>query len=82
MATLKRRVNFLESEEGLEVACSLRRMMTDEAYNTTSTYSPNSVLYPDHLVSFVDKHLSYLIAHPAITSQEYLSNLRLMTRLR
>ena len=82
MPTLKRKVNFFESEEGIEIKETLQRMAADLAFNTESSYSANSTLHPDNQISFVEKHMTYLNIHPAINPREYLSNLRLMTRLR
>ncbi len=82
MPTLKRKVNFFESEEGIEIAATLRLMAEDLAFNTESSYSANTVLHPDNLISFVEKHMNYLNTHPAINPREYISNLRLMTRRR
>jgi hypothetical protein len=82
MPTVKRKSNFFESEEGLEVAEKLRQMAEDMTFNTASTYSANSTLHPDNRISFVEKHMTYLNTHPMINPREYLSNLRLMTRLR
>lgn len=82
MPTLKRTVKFFESEEGLEIEKLLQNMAADMAFNTQSSYSANSTLHPDNLISFVEKHMNYLNLHPAINPREYIANLRLMTRLR
>lgn len=82
MPTAKKRVNFFESEEGLEIERTLRGMALDAAYNTDASYSANSSLYPDNLIPFVAKHMSYLNAHPSTDPQHYISNLRLMTKVR
>lgn len=82
MSTTKKRTNFFDSEEGIEVELILRKMAVDDAYNTDSSYSANSILYPDNLIPFVDKHMNYLLTHPAIDPRHYISNLRLMTRLK
>lgn len=82
MPTLKKRVNFFESTEGLEIKNTLMQMALDQAYNTESSYSANSETYPDNLIPFVAKHMSYLNAHPSTDPQHYISNLRLMTRVR
>lgn len=82
MSTVKKRVNFFESLEGLEIKRILTVMALDTAYNTDSSYSANSELYPDNLIPFVAKHMSYLNAHPSTDPQHYVSNLRLMTRVR
>lgn len=82
MATLKKRVSFFESEEGLIVEATLRKMTLDTTFNTDSTYSANSVRYPDNRIPFVDKHMNYLNLHPNIDPHQYLANLRLMTRFK
>jgi len=82
MATVKKRVSFFESEEGIKIAEILRQMTVDSAFNTDSSYSANSVRYPDNLIPFVDKHMNYLNMHPNMDPYQYLANLRLMTRHR
>jgi len=82
MATLHKRVNFFESEEGIEVKHALKLMETDSSFHTEPTYSANSGLYPDNLIPFTDKHMSYLNSHPNVYPQHYLSNLRLIARVR
>lgn len=82
MATLKKRVSFFESEEGLKIQQTLRLMAKDSAYNTASTYSANAVQYPNNLIPFVDKHMNYLNTHPSLDPHHYLANLRLITRLK
>jgi len=78
----KKRTDFFETDEGQAFERSLKDMVSDTAYNTTSSYSANSELYPDHKISFVSKHKDYIFNHPATNPQQYLSNLRLMTRVR
>lgn len=82
MATVKKRVNFFESETGLKVQEILSRMLEDGAFNTNSSYSADTNQYPDNLIPFVDKHMHYLNTHPNIDPQHYISNLRLLTRLK
>ena len=82
MPNVKKKPGFLESAEGIEIENTLRHMESDSAYMTESSYSANSDLYPDNLISFVEKHMNYLRTHPATDPQHYVSNLRLMTRLR
>ena len=82
MPTIKRKPNFFDTEQGLELEEALRNMTVDVAFNTESSYSADSVRYPDNVISFVQKHKSYLIAHPAVDPSAYVANLRLMTRLR
>jgi len=80
MPTLKKRVNFFTSDQGVEIERVLQMMENDILYNTGPSYSANSELYPDNLIPFVRKHMNYLHAHPNTDAAHYLSNLRLMTR--
>lgn len=78
----KKRPNFYESAEAEDVKLILVAMQTDERYNTDSSYSANIDKYPDHIRSFVEKHMEYLHTHPSVDPIQYLANLRLITRLR
>jgi hypothetical protein len=82
MPVNKKRVDFFETEEGLEFKHSLLQMVADSQYNTDPTYSSNTKLYPNHLIPFVNKHMDYLVGHPSTDPQHYLSNLRIITRTR
>ena len=82
MATVKKRPNFFDTEEGIQTEERLLRMESDSTYNTESSYSANGVIYKDHIISFKDKHMKYLSEHQAVNIEHYLSNLRLMTRVR
>lgn len=82
MSKLSNKIKFLESEEAAVIKRILRAMVLDETYNTEPTYSANSGLYPNNLIPFLDKHMAYLSTHPDLDPQQYISNLRLMTRKR
>lgn len=82
MAMFKKRVDFFDSEEGKTIKEKLQRMAIDSAYNTSSTYSTDSLQYTDNLIPFVDKHMNYLNNHPKLEANKYLANIRLMTRIR
>lgn len=82
MSTYKKKSTLFETEIGAVVEQALRSMTTDRSYNTTSTYSANTTLYPDNLIPFVDKHMEYLRTHPSMNPRHYIANLRLMTRIR
>lgn len=82
MATFKTRSGFLDSAEGVDIRQKLQFMMSDKTYNTESSYNANSTRYPDNLMTFVDKHMNYLNAHPNLDARMYLANLRLITRVR
>lgn len=81
MATYKK-INFAETQAGVETRQVLIAMVEDDRYMTDSSYSANAELYPDNLIPFVEKHMNYLRAHPSTDPQHYLANLRLMTRLK
>lgn len=82
MATYKKIPNFIDSEEGKSFISELNRMASDSKYNTDSSYSTNSELYPDNLIPFVNKHIDYIRKHPSMDPGQYLANLRLMTKVR
>lgn len=79
---MQRRERFLSTIEGEEAKQMLLKMATDAGYSTDTSYSANSSLYPDNRMPFVDKHIDYLAMHPTIDPIQYISNLRLMTRVR
>lgn len=82
MPTPKKRADFYESEDGERVREALSTMVSDSIYMTNATYSANSALYPDNLVTFVEKHMKFLSEHQEVNINQYLSNLRLMSRIR
>jgi hypothetical protein len=69
---------FLESPEAIRVRTSLEALANDPNYNTKSMYSPAA----GGQVPFVDKHMDYLSQHLSVNVEQYLSNLRLMTKIR
>ncbi len=69
-------------EEIARVERELRLLVSDPAFSTESSYSANVAAYPDHLIPFVQKHIAYLHAHPKVNPDQYLSNLRMMTKIR
>lgn len=82
MPTAKKRPDLYTSEEGAKVQAALKSMALDNGYSTIDSYSANADVHPDHLVTFVEKHMSYLQTHPSVDPDHYLANLRLMTRVR
>ena len=82
MANVKKRVDFYESEDGLRIKEILIEMTHSERYNTNSSYSANSAVHPDNLIPFVEKHMAFINTHPNVNADQYLSNLRLLTKLR
>lgn len=82
MTQYSRKINLFETAAGEEIVGILQEMTLDGRYETGPTYSANSSLYPDHQMPFVEKHKAYLSARPSLNYRHYLSNLRLMTRIR
>lgn len=82
MPNSQKRTNFFDSLEGAQVKQALKEMEQDSKYNTRASYAANVITHPNHLISFVDKHMKYLSEHQSIDLEHYLSNLRLMTRIR
>lgn len=78
---LKQRRDFFQSEQGKSIMRVLKSMSDDSKYNTPSTYTPNSIRYPDNLKPFVDKHMDYLNAHPNLDAWTYVSNVKMGTRV-
>lgn len=78
---IKKRIYALGAEEGQEVREALHQMVLSASYNTSPGFTANSVVYPDGLMPFVDKHMRYLDAYPKLDARTYLANLRLKTRI-
>ncbi len=76
----KKGAPFIINEEKVrEILGSMER---DKNYTTEISYSANAVLYPDHAMSFTDKHLAYLKSHPSLNPEHYIANLKLKTKNR
>lgn len=82
MAYVKSRTGFADTAEGKAIRHKLESMDSNVLYNTEPGYSADSMLYPDNLIPFVDKHMNYLVTHPRLDPEKYLDNIRLMTRVR
>lgn len=78
MSTTISQQKFLDSEEATAIRKTLERMVDDPCFNTEATYTATL----GEGWSFVDKHMKYLSEHPKLNAQHYLSNLRLMTRIK
>jgi len=81
MPTYKKKSDFFQTEEGVEFIEQLKKIDADATYSTDASFSANTILYPDHRIPFVNKHIDYIKNHPSTDPQHYLSNLRLMTRV-
>lgn len=78
-ATTQKAIEFLKSQEGVDTYNELIKMVEDAAYNTASSYSPSS---EDGNLLFIDKHMGYLCTHSGVNASQYMSNLRLITKVR
>ena len=65
-----------------EILSELREMSNDDSYRTEPGYSIDAEAYPDHIVPFEEFHINYLRKHAQIDPVHYLSNLRLMLKIR
>ena len=72
----------LSPVEEAEVLQLLEQMEDDKAYNTESHYAVDTIKYPDNKIRFSQKHMEHLRKFPAINPEQYISNLKLMTRTR
>lgn len=57
-------------------------MEADPNFVTKAAYRANVDHWPDHEISFVEMHMTYLKSHPSLDPKHYLANLRLMSRRR
>lgn len=79
---IRKRVYARGAAEEQEVREALRQMVLSSSYNTSPGYTADSVVYPDGLMPFVDKHMRYLDVYPKLDANVYLANLRMKTRVR
>ena len=77
MTNAQSKQSFIDSEKGCELRKQLEMMVKSPDYNT-------------HILSlngdsegslFVQKHLNYMSSHKTMDHMQYLSNLKLMTRI-
>lgn len=65
-----------------EVHDALAAMLSDQSLLTEPGYIEDRDHYPDHQGPFIEKHMSYLKNHPKVNPKDYLSNLRIMIKVR
>jgi hypothetical protein len=73
-----RQQDFLDSAAGMAAKSDLKVMAESPDYNTQSQFSSRMV----DGMPFVDRHMQYLCDHPNLNPQQYISNLRLMTKIK
>lgn len=72
-------VNYMNAEDARQ---ALLEMLEDASYRTDPGYSINTELYPDNAIPFIEEHMNYIKKHPQTDPAHYLSNLRLMLKIR
>lgn len=78
MSSLVSRQQFLKSEEAETLRKELQNMVKDPNYNTYVRYS----LVTTNGSQFVNKHMAYMANHLQMNHRQYVSNIKLMTKLR
>lgn len=68
--------SFFESDHGKQLREQLIVMAKDEAYNTRTMYSTQDA----NGLSFVEKHMKYMSQYPNLNCDQYVLNLKLMTK--
>lgn len=68
-------------EQEARLLSALAEMEQNVGFNTASQYSGNTEKHPDNQISFTEKHLDHLKKFPNIDPDQYVMNLRLMTRI-
>ena len=67
---------FYASEQCLTARMALQQLVDSPQFSTDSSH------FDELAIGFVDRHLHYLSTHPTTLVDGYLSNLKLMTRVR
>ncbi|MBP9738194.1 hypothetical protein KBD20_00730 [Candidatus Saccharibacteria bacterium] len=80
MAKNSKSRNFTAEEEA-QVISALKTMEKDSAFNTESQYSGNVEKHPNNRITFTEKHMDHLKKFPNINPDQYILNLKLMTRV-
>lgn len=76
IAPLKGVHRYYDSVQCIEARQSLQQMVDSPAYDTDSKY------YSDDMPGFVERHLQYLSTHSVKNLDGYISNLKLMTKVK
>lgn len=72
------KITYLDT---LEIDQVLDLMEQDDGLRTEPSHMI-TILHSDELVSFHEKHSTYLKTHPKVNPADYLSNLRTMIKIR
>ena len=69
--------NFFATDAARRAKTDLKLMMVRPEFNTRVSFGTET----ESLLTFVDKHMLYLSKHPKVNPQQYISTLKLMTRI-
>ncbi len=75
-----RKQDFFDTPEGEAIKAILISMDESDDFNCPASYSPNTEIYEDNLIPFVDKHMAYIRSHPSLNAMQYVSNLKIVSR--
>lgn len=67
---------FLQTPAGVHAKQQLHHMVISPSYHTGGSRNPKK----GQGLTFVERHLHYLMKHPYVSPDAYLSNLRIMTK--
>ena len=65
-----------------DILDALKLMVEDPSYHTKPGYNVDEETYPDNKIPFLEEHVNYLKKHPQVNPEHYLSNLRIMLKVR
>lgn len=68
---------FINNVSEDEIVAALSDLEKNAKYETKSAYRGNADKWPGNKISFIDLHLGYLKANPALNPHHYIANLRL-----
>ena len=73
---LPTRQEFLNTPAGSDAKQELKAMVKNPTYDTSGSTS----LRTNGGMSFVERHLDYLVRHPYLSPTTYISNLKIMIK--
>lgn len=80
MPSYKKKPDFFVTDAGNKAKQDLEAMEQNDSFNTPDCYTANTIRYPKNNMSFTEKHMDYLKNHPNTNPDQYIANLRLITR--
>ena len=65
-----------------EARVELKSFENDPTMNTVGRYTPSANDWPNNILPFSEIHIGYLTKNKAVDPEQYLSNLKLMIKIR